>query len=77
MIFSPRFGRACHLVVPASLVVALSVLPAAAQDTGTLSGTVVDNSSQVVPGATVTLTNEGTGVSRTTTSVSPRLLALR
>ena len=32
---------------------------AAAQDTGTVSGTVVDTSSQVVPGATVTLDQRG------------------
>jgi hypothetical protein len=38
---------------------------AVAQDTGTLSATVVDASGQVLPGATVTLTNEATGAART------------
>src|SRR5436190_24264458 len=41
---------------------------AAVQDTGTVSGTVVDSSAQVVPGATVTLTSEATADARTTTS---------
>ena len=43
----------------------LSPRDAAAQDTGTLSGTVVDASGQVLPGATVTLANEATGGTRT------------
>src|SRR6266540_2392315 len=42
--------------------------PAAAQDTGVVSGTVVDSSGQVVPGATLTLTNEATASVRTLTS---------
>ena len=33
-----------------------------------VSGTVIDNTSQVVPGATVTLTNEATADARTTVS---------
>jgi len=41
---------------------------AAAQDTGVVSGTVVDSTGQIVPGATVTLTNEGTASVRTATS---------
>src|SRR5438874_978792 len=41
---------------------------AAAQDTGVVSGTVVDSSGQVVPGATITLTNEATASVRTLTS---------
>src|SRR5207247_5879935 len=49
----------------AALVIAS---PAAAQDTGVVSGTVVDSSGQVVPGATVTLTNENTRDLRTLTS---------
>ena len=68
MIRSPRFVRACRAVLGTCLALAVSVTPAAAQDTGTVSGTVVDNSSQVVPGASVTLTNEATGDIRTTTS---------
>ncbi len=42
--------------------------PAAAQNTGTVSGTIVDNSAQVVPGATVSLTNERTADTRTSTT---------
>src|SRR2546427_8679605 len=42
--------------------------PGAAQDTGVVSGTVVDSTGQIVPGATVTLTNEGTASVRTATS---------
>jgi carboxypeptidase family protein len=48
--------------------VALAASGAAAQDTGTISGIVVDNSGQLVPGATVTLTNEATSGVRTQTS---------
>jgi hypothetical protein len=44
-----------------SLVIC-TVLSAAAQfDTGTLSGTAVDNSGAVIPNATITVTNVGTG----------------
>src|SRR5262249_58916358 len=42
--------------------------PAPAQDTGVVSGTVVDSTGQVVPGATVTLTSENTRDLRTQTS---------
>ena len=42
------------------IALALGAAPAAVQDTGSVSGTVVDSSSQVIPGATVTLTNEAT-----------------
>ncbi|MGI0085793.1 MAG: carboxypeptidase-like regulatory domain-containing protein, partial [Nitrososphaerales archaeon] len=39
-------------------------------DTGAISGTIKDTSGGVVAGAKVTLTNEGTGLSITTTSSS-------
>jgi len=42
--------------------------PGAAQDTGVVSGTVVDATGQIVPGATVTLTNESTADFRTLAS---------
>jgi hypothetical protein len=43
-------------------MVGLNVGPAAAQfDTGTLSGTTVDSSDTLLPGASVTVTNIGTG----------------
>ncbi|HMF93155.1 MAG TPA: TonB-dependent receptor [Vicinamibacterales bacterium] len=52
-------------VLAAILIILLPVArDAAAQDTGTLSATVVDASGQVLPGATVTLTNEATGAGR-------------
>ena len=39
-------------------------------DTGTILGTIRDNTGAVVPGATVTVRNEGTSFSQTTTSSS-------
>src|SRR5438093_10670187 len=55
------------LILAAILIMLLpAARPAAAQDTGTVSGTVVDASGQVLPGATVTLVNEATGDARTT-----------
>src|SRR5438093_766399 len=54
------------LILAAILIMLLpAARPAAAQDTGTVSGTVVDASGQVLPGATVTLVNEATGDART------------
>ena len=53
---------------PAASAVTMAPRPAVAQNTGTISGTVIDNTSQVVPGATVTLTNESTASARTTVS---------
>jgi len=43
----------------------LPAAPAAAQDTGIVTGTVVDSSGQVLPGASVVLTNEATRDART------------
>ena len=58
-----RIGCAC--VTALALVVVPG--PAAAQSvSGSISGTVVDQSHQVIPGATVTLTDEQTGGARTT-----------
>src|SRR5206468_8903673 len=57
-----------------AMLVALVVIglaaatPATAQDTGTITGTVVDQSGQVLPGVAVTLTNERTADSRTIVS---------
>src|SRR5262245_4455812 len=57
------------LIVAAILIILLhAARPAAAQDTGSISGTVVDASGQVLPGATVTLVNEATGDARTIVS---------
>ena len=66
--------RAFRVWFPAALaagaIAALLVTPlvAAAQDTGVIAGTVVDTSDQVLPGATVTLTDERTLDSRTAIS---------
>jgi hypothetical protein len=55
-----------HRLVPRLLVGSLIALiaamasPASAQDTGSIHGTVVDVSGQLLPGVTVTLTNERT-----------------
>jgi Carboxypeptidase regulatory-like domain len=51
--------------------------PAAAQNTGIISGTVIDNTAQLVPGATVTLINEATADARTTTSGGDGTFAFR
>jgi Carboxypeptidase regulatory-like domain/TonB-dependent Receptor Plug Domain len=68
MALSSRFGSGRRALLAACLALALGAMPAAAQDTGSISGTVVDTSNQVVPGATVTLTNEATADARTTAS---------
>jgi hypothetical protein len=64
-----RSSRRLPFFLPAACGALLAVLalaaPAAAQDTGVVAGTVVDSTAQVVPGATITLTNENTGDVRT------------
>src|SRR5436309_12292275 len=63
-----RGGHFC-LVVCALVGISITCGEVAAQTiTGTISGTVVDKSGAVVPGASVTLVNEGTEASRTTES---------
>lgn len=69
------FGSRCKCVFFSALVVALSIFftmgPAQAQtQTGTITGTVEDSTGAVMVGASVTITNEGTGISQTTTSDS-------
>ena len=52
----------------ALLALAVSTSAAAQSVSGSVAGTIVDQTRQVVPGATVTLVNEQTGDSRATTS---------
>jgi hypothetical protein len=61
----PKLRRALALF---TVLIMLPAARAAAQDTGIVTGTVVDASGQVLPGATVTLTNEATADVRTTAS---------
>jgi hypothetical protein len=67
MMWTPRL-IAGRLIPGLVLAASLTTAPAAAQNTGTVSGTIIDNTGQVVPGATVTLTNEATSDARTTVS---------
>ncbi|HEY7055625.1 MAG TPA: carboxypeptidase regulatory-like domain-containing protein, partial [Vicinamibacterales bacterium] len=69
MMWTPRLSSRGRLVTFVCLLpVLLCPRPAAAQNTGTISGLIVDNTGQVVPGATVTLINEATTDTRTLTS---------
>ena len=61
--------RRLSRVLGLAFIMLLPTAPnAAAQDTGTVSATVVDASGEVLPGATVTLTNEATAAGRTMVS---------
>ena len=60
-----RLGDALSLLLTALLFPGLAAAQAV---TGTISGTVVDAQKAVVPGATVTITNEATADSRAATS---------
>ncbi len=55
--------RGCLLALTLTATLATSV--AAQVDTGTLSGTIKDESGGVLPGATVTITHEGQGLTLT------------
>src|SRR5690348_10661872 len=51
------------------LCICVSALPAPAQvDIGSISGTVLDTSDSVVPGATITARNQGNGTAKETTT---------
>ena len=63
------FGRvAAVFLVCIGLVSCLPAAAAAQAVTGTIVGTVVDSTGAVVAGAKVTITNTGTGLTRTVTS---------
>jgi hypothetical protein len=69
--FSRLFGRAPLLVLASLVVLLCSAAPLRAQvDAGAILGTVSDASGGSVRGATVTLTNEGTNASLSTTTSS-------
>ena len=59
---------AVHLFLAALAAVLLSAAPSSAQSGGRISGVVRDPVGAPVPGASVTVTNSATGVSRTATS---------
>src|ERR1044072_9591011 len=65
-------------LLPGLIVAALlAPTPAVAQNTGSISGTIIDNTGQVVPGPTLTLLNEATSDGRTMLSGSHGEFAFR
>jgi len=60
---SPGHLRRCVWMV--SLILLFSSISLAQRDLGTITGTVTDSTGAVVPGATITITNDGTGESST------------
>jgi opacity protein-like surface antigen len=67
MVFLRRFGA---LAVVGALALIFAVAAHAQVTTGTIYGRVVDTTGAVLPGATVTVTNEGTNAVKTTTASS-------
>ena len=65
-------GRWRRYLIVCSLVLGLMAAPAAAQDTGTVSGTVIDAQGASIPGATITLIEERTGATRLPVTVPSR-----
>ena len=63
-------GAAVAALAPTALVSTAVIAPASAQDytSGGVGGTVVDSSGNPVAGATVTITSQDRGFSRTTTT---------
>src|ERR1700686_821311 len=60
-----RLSRALHVAAVLTFFF-LFTLPLAAQfDTGTIAGSVTDSSGAVIPSATVTIANVGTGIKKT------------
>ncbi|MGH9403611.1 MAG: carboxypeptidase regulatory-like domain-containing protein, partial [Terriglobia bacterium] len=63
-----EFFRLAHLAPGLALLFLGASLAFAQVDAGTILGTVKDPSGAVIPGATATLTNQGTGLKLTTTT---------
>ena len=70
MSHSPINCKVARLYTLFSLVLILPAMALGQVDTGSISGTVRDTSGSVVPGVKVTLTNQGTGISSSTTTKS-------
>src|ERR1041385_6363364 len=69
--YSSRMTRAFAQVLTIALLVMLTLSKVGAQTTcATITGTVVDQSGQIVPAAHVTVTNEATGDVRKTDSTA-------
>src|SRR5690349_4364589 len=58
--------RSIRLVSVALVLATLFALPAFAQSTGQVAGTVKDETGAALPGANVTVTNDATGASQST-----------
>ncbi|HTP69003.1 MAG TPA: carboxypeptidase regulatory-like domain-containing protein [Dongiaceae bacterium] len=67
-LFSRDFRQILSYLVGAAILLVLIPLLASAQDTGYISGTVMDKSGAAVAGAEVTLTNAGKTITRSTTT---------
>src|SRR5437868_7815151 len=61
-----RMFRATRWFVTLGVVVLGSLAPAWAQSTATLQGTITDTQSAVMPGVSVTIRNQATGIERAT-----------
>jgi hypothetical protein len=73
---SPEEGWMTKTVALAVLVVVISSGSALAQATATINGRVVDQAGAVLPGATVTVTNVGTGVVRSSVTNAEGLFSI-
>ena len=69
--------RLWRAALAALLLLVFAGRPFAQGTTGAISGTIVDDSSQAIPGVAVTLTDERTNVSRATTSGADGTFAFR
>ena len=70
MSHGPINRKVARLFILFSLILILPAMALSQVDTGSISGTVRDTSGSVVPGVKVTLTNQGTGQSISTTTGS-------